>query len=215
MPEMQHTVDTNQLVQDSHIRILIYAIVAALLTLIILGLGWPAWWRDTMIVAAFGVGALVTTATVETKPWVQEAAASGLMNRFVGLRQGDDARKSLQSVDGRPPVHGRAGRDRGGAGAGPVCDAVQGERAVGRDRAARRHSLALHFAHDGTVAITVPILRVTQALEAPRPSSSPGRQRAGRAATCCQADISDSSCRGRRQSRTSCSPPCGAGRTMS
>jgi hypothetical protein len=58
MPEMQHTVDTNQLIQDSHIHILIYAIVAALLTLIILGLDWPAWWRDTMIVAAFGFGVL-------------------------------------------------------------------------------------------------------------------------------------------------------------
>jgi hypothetical protein len=58
MPEMQHTVDTNQLIQDSHIHVMIYAIVAALLTLIILGLDWPAWWRDVMIVAAFAFGAL-------------------------------------------------------------------------------------------------------------------------------------------------------------
>ncbi len=58
MPEMQHTVDTNLLIQDSHIHIMIYSIVAALLTLIILGLEWPAWWRDTVIVAAFGFGAL-------------------------------------------------------------------------------------------------------------------------------------------------------------
>jgi hypothetical protein len=58
VPEMQHTVDTNLLVQDSHIHIMIYAIVAALLTLIILGLDWPAWWRDTVIVAAFATGAL-------------------------------------------------------------------------------------------------------------------------------------------------------------
>jgi hypothetical protein len=58
MPEMQHTVDTNQLIQDSHIHVMIYAIVAALLTLIILGLDWPAWWRDAVIVAAFGFGAL-------------------------------------------------------------------------------------------------------------------------------------------------------------
>jgi hypothetical protein len=43
----------------------------------------------------------VTTATVETKPWVQEATASGLMKRFVGMRQGDDARKALHSVDGQ------------------------------------------------------------------------------------------------------------------
>ena len=58
VPEMQHTVDTNLLIQDSHIHIMIYAIVAALLTLIILGLEWPAWWRDTIIVLNFGFGAL-------------------------------------------------------------------------------------------------------------------------------------------------------------
>ena len=58
MPEMQHTVDTNTLVQDSHIHLMIYAIVAGLLTLIILGLDWPAWWRDTVIVTAFATGAL-------------------------------------------------------------------------------------------------------------------------------------------------------------
>jgi hypothetical protein len=58
VPEMQHTVDTNLLIQDSHIHIMIYAIVSALLTLIILGLEWPAWWRDTMIVLNFGFGVL-------------------------------------------------------------------------------------------------------------------------------------------------------------
>ena len=58
VPEMQHTVDTNLLIQDSHIHVMMYAVVAALLTLIILGLDWPAWWRDTMIVAAFATGAL-------------------------------------------------------------------------------------------------------------------------------------------------------------
>jgi hypothetical protein len=58
MPEMQHTVDTNTLVQDSHIHVMIYAIVAGLLTLIILGLDWPPWWRDTVIVTAFATGAL-------------------------------------------------------------------------------------------------------------------------------------------------------------
>jgi hypothetical protein len=58
VPEMQHTVDTQLLVQDSHIHIMIYAIVAALETLIVLGLGWPAGLRDATIVAAFGSGAL-------------------------------------------------------------------------------------------------------------------------------------------------------------
>jgi len=55
---MKHTVDTPLLIQDSHIHIMIYAIVAALQSLIILGLAWPGWFRDSMIVAAFGCGAL-------------------------------------------------------------------------------------------------------------------------------------------------------------
>ncbi|HZE74123.1 MAG TPA: hypothetical protein VE091_02370 [Gemmatimonadales bacterium] len=58
VPEMKHTVDTPLLIQDSHIHIMIYAIVAALQSLIILGLAWPGWFRDSMIVAAFGCGAL-------------------------------------------------------------------------------------------------------------------------------------------------------------
>jgi hypothetical protein len=37
---------------------MIYAIVAALESLIIFGLGWPGWLRDSMIVLAFGFGAL-------------------------------------------------------------------------------------------------------------------------------------------------------------
>lgn len=58
VPEMKHTVDTNLLIQDSHIHIMIYAIVAALQSLIIFGLGWPGWFRDSMVVGAFGFGAL-------------------------------------------------------------------------------------------------------------------------------------------------------------
>jgi hypothetical protein len=58
VPAMKHTVDTDLLIQDSHIHIMIYAIVAALQSLIILGLGWPGWLRDGTIVAAFGFGAL-------------------------------------------------------------------------------------------------------------------------------------------------------------
>jgi hypothetical protein len=41
----------------------------------------------------------VTTATVETKPWVQEATAAGLMKVFVGVRGSDDARKALATFD--------------------------------------------------------------------------------------------------------------------
>jgi len=44
--------------------------------------------------------AVVTTATVETKPWVQQATSTGLMKKFVGMRQGDDTRKALQGVGG-------------------------------------------------------------------------------------------------------------------
>ncbi len=58
LAEEHHTVDRSLLIQDSHIHIMIYAIVAALESLIILGLGWPAWWRNGVIVAAFGAGAL-------------------------------------------------------------------------------------------------------------------------------------------------------------
>ncbi len=53
-----HRVDTRLLVQDSHIHIMIYAIVAALQTLLVLGLDWHAPWRNTVIAAAFGSGAL-------------------------------------------------------------------------------------------------------------------------------------------------------------
>jgi hypothetical protein len=45
--------------------------------------------------------AMVTTATVETKPWVQDAVASGVMDRFVGMRQGADPGKALQARDGK------------------------------------------------------------------------------------------------------------------
>jgi hypothetical protein len=40
----------------------------------------------------------VTTATVETKPWVLGATGTGLMKHFVGLRFGDDVRKALQGA---------------------------------------------------------------------------------------------------------------------
>jgi hypothetical protein len=54
----RHTIDSRLLIQDSHIHIMIYAIVAALESLIILGLEWAPWWRNTMIGAAFITGAL-------------------------------------------------------------------------------------------------------------------------------------------------------------
>jgi hypothetical protein len=46
----------------------------------------------------------VTTATVETKPWVLQAVSSGLMDKFTGMRGGDDARKALAGLqlDGMP-----------------------------------------------------------------------------------------------------------------
>jgi len=58
MHEEAHHVDTSLLIQDSHIHIMIYAIVAALQTLLILGLDWGATWRNVVITAAFGAGAL-------------------------------------------------------------------------------------------------------------------------------------------------------------
>jgi hypothetical protein len=58
LTEERHTVDTKLLIQDSHIHILMFCLVAAFETIIILGLGWPAWGRNTAIVAAFAAGAL-------------------------------------------------------------------------------------------------------------------------------------------------------------
>jgi hypothetical protein len=42
--------------------------------------------------------AAVTQATVETKPWVQEAQSAGLMSRFKGMRYGDDVGKALNQL---------------------------------------------------------------------------------------------------------------------
>jgi hypothetical protein len=42
--------------------------------------------------------AVVTKATVETKPWVQTAIKSGLMKRFQGMRPGDDPATALQGL---------------------------------------------------------------------------------------------------------------------
>lgn len=39
--------------------------------------------------------AVVTKATVETRPWVEEAVAAGLLKRFQGMRYGDDVQRAL------------------------------------------------------------------------------------------------------------------------
>ena len=44
--------------------------------------------------------AVVTRATVETKPWVEEAVASGFLKRFQGLRYGDDLKRALGQSSG-------------------------------------------------------------------------------------------------------------------
>ena len=58
IPTMKHTVDTQLLIQDSHIHIMIFALIAGLETLIILGLDWRPLWRNLAITAAFGFGTL-------------------------------------------------------------------------------------------------------------------------------------------------------------
>jgi len=58
MGEMRHRVDTSLLIQDSHIHILMFALVAAAESLIIFGLGWPTRWKEAAIVAAFAAGGL-------------------------------------------------------------------------------------------------------------------------------------------------------------
>jgi hypothetical protein len=45
--------------------------------------------------------AAVTRATVECKPWVEEAVAAGLMGRFKGMRYGDDVGKALDQLSGK------------------------------------------------------------------------------------------------------------------
>jgi len=42
--------------------------------------------------------AVVTKATVETKPWVEEAVATGLLERFRGMRYGDSLETALSGV---------------------------------------------------------------------------------------------------------------------
>jgi hypothetical protein len=42
----------------------------------------------------------VTQATVETKPWVEEAVASGFLKRFQGMRYGDDLKRALGQSSG-------------------------------------------------------------------------------------------------------------------
>jgi hypothetical protein len=39
--------------------------------------------------------AVVTKATVETRPWVEEAVVTGLLKRFQGMRYGDDVKRAL------------------------------------------------------------------------------------------------------------------------
>ncbi len=58
MQQTVHQIDTDLLIQDSHVHLMMFAVLAALQTLIVLGLGWPAGWRDTVIVAAFASAAL-------------------------------------------------------------------------------------------------------------------------------------------------------------
>ncbi len=42
--------------------------------------------------------AAVTKATVETKPWVEEAVATGLLERFKGMQYGDSLETALMAV---------------------------------------------------------------------------------------------------------------------
>ena len=45
--------------------------------------------------------AVVTKASVETKPWVEEAVATGLLKRFQGMRYGDDVKRALGQQSGQ------------------------------------------------------------------------------------------------------------------
>lgn len=43
--------------------------------------------------------AIVTKATVETKPWTEKAIKAHLMDHFRGMRPGDDVTRALESLD--------------------------------------------------------------------------------------------------------------------
>jgi hypothetical protein len=45
--------------------------------------------------------AVVTKATVETRPWVEEAVSAGLMKRFQGMRYGDEVNQAIAPLSGR------------------------------------------------------------------------------------------------------------------
>lgn len=79
LTEEKHTVNTQLLIQDSHIHILMFAIVAALETLIILGLEWRAGWRNTVITAAFAAGALDFSGQ-----WLMKAGLGGFSYLTIG-----------------------------------------------------------------------------------------------------------------------------------
>lgn len=79
MKEEKHTVNTQLLIQDSHIHILMFAIVAALETLIILGLEWRPAWRNTVITAAFAAGALDFSGQ-----WLMKAGLGGFSYLTIG-----------------------------------------------------------------------------------------------------------------------------------
>ena len=42
--------------------------------------------------------AVVTKATVESSPWVQQATATGVLKRFEGMRYGDDMKRALGAL---------------------------------------------------------------------------------------------------------------------
>ena len=104
MEEEKHKVDTQLLIQDSHIHIMIYAIVAALESLIIFGLDWRAAWRNTVIFAAFGAGALdfsgqwLMKAGLGGFAWLTIASGWLMAAVYLVVLAG-----TLQSVFGRKP----------------------------------------------------------------------------------------------------------------
>ena len=72
LTEEKHTVDVPLLIQDSHIHILKFDVIAALQQLIVLGLEWRPWWRNSVITAGFAAGALDFSGQ-----WLMEFGAGG------------------------------------------------------------------------------------------------------------------------------------------
>ena len=68
----QHTIDTRLLVQDTHVHVPVYALIAATLSLVALGLRWPRRW-DALVIFALFAGPILDFSGM----WLTKLVAGG------------------------------------------------------------------------------------------------------------------------------------------